>query len=204
MPLVELSLPIEEDPLPAEARKFIRAADERAEAILADGRLHAFVPSNFRGAYHALKAAIDFARGPVFCEWGCGLGTVAGLASLIGFESYGIEADGELVDRARGLAEEFGLDTVIAHGSFVPPGAEPRVHAAGNYAWLTTEADYAYEELGLEPADLDVVYAYPWPDEEAVTADLFARYAGPGALLVTFHGGDGFRLRRKVRRRGRS
>jgi hypothetical protein len=51
--------------------------------------------------------------------------------------------------------------------------------------------------------DLDVVFAYPWPDEEALTAELFDRYAGPGAVLVTFHSGDGFRARRKTVRQAR-
>ena len=56
---------------------------------------------------------------------------------------------------------------------------------------------------GLTPDDLDVVYAYPWPDEEAVTAELFERYAGTGAILLTYHGGDGIRARRKVDKRRR-
>jgi hypothetical protein len=50
---------------------------------------------------------------------------------------------------------------------------------------------------------MDVVFAYPWPDEESVTGELFDRYAGAGALLVTYHGGDDFRLRRKAARRRR-
>ena len=70
-------------------------------------------------------------------------------------------------------------------------------------SWFTTEGDYAYEEMGLDPDDFDVVYAYSWPDEEAVVADLFDRYAGPGAVLVSYHGGTDFRLRRKMPRRRR-
>jgi hypothetical protein len=41
------------------------------------------------------------------------------------------------------------------------------------------------------------VYAYPWPDEEAVTAALFDRYAGPGAVLAFWGAETGFRLWRK-------
>jgi hypothetical protein len=47
------------------------------------------------------------------------------------------------------------------------------------------------------------VFAYPWPDEEAVTGELFERYAGTGAVLATYHGRDEFRVRRKVGRRTR-
>ena len=103
-----------------------------------------------------------------------------------------------LIREARGLADEFGLPVEFALGSFVPRGAEKRVHAAGSYSWLTTDGDYAYDDLGLDPADLDVVFAYPWPDEEAVVCDLFDRYAGTGAILATYHGSAEFRLKRKV------
>ena len=107
------------------------------------------------------------------------------------------------MDEARRLAEDFALDVAFARGSFVPRGAEGRVHTGGEYAWLTTDGDYAYEELGFEPDDMDVVFAYPWPDEEAVTGELFDRYAGAGAVLATFHGGGDFRARRKVGKRSK-
>jgi hypothetical protein len=42
------------------------------------------------------------------------------------------------------------------------------------------------------------VRTYPWPDEERVTSDLFERYAAVGAVLVTYHGGADFQLRRKT------
>ena len=45
------------------------------------------------------------------------------------------------------------LPAEFVHGSFVPRGAESRVHIAGTYSWMTTEADYAYEELGDDVAD---------------------------------------------------
>jgi len=143
------------------------------------------------------------ARGKQFCEWGSGFGVVACLAAMLDFDACGIEVEAALVDEARQLADDFGLPVAFAQGSFIPQGAEDRVHTGGVYSWMTTEADYAYEELGLEPRDLDVVFAYPWPDEEGVTAELFDRYAGPGAVLATYHGGSDFRVRRKARRTGR-
>ena len=119
------------------------------------------------------------------------------------YEAYGIEVEGELVDSARLLADDFDLEAEFVHGSFVPRGAEDRVHKAGTYSWFTTEGDYAYDEMGLDPDDFDVVYAYSWPDEEAIVADLFDRYAGAGAILVSHHGGTDFRLRRKALKRKR-
>ena len=46
-----------------------------------------------------------------------------------------------------------------------------------------------------------MVFAYPWPDEEWVIERLFRRYAAVGAVLVTYHGGEGFRVQRKTRGR---
>jgi hypothetical protein len=203
--LVELNLTADGRPLPADVVYFLREADRRIDRFQDCGSVTAFVPSDYAGAYTALRAlaTTGLARGNRFCEWGSGFGVVACLAAMLDFDASGIEAAGELVDEARRLADVFGLPVEFAHGSFVPPGAERRVYAAGEYAWMTTEADDAYAELGLDPDDLDVVFAYPWPDEEVITAELFDRYAGPGAILLTFHGGDGFRLRRKTARRAR-
>ncbi len=58
--------------------------------------------------------------------------------------------------------------------------------------------------LGLDPEDFDVIYAYPWPDEEDLTAQVFHRHARDGAVLVTYHGGDGLRFRKKTGKARRS
>jgi SAM-dependent methyltransferase len=205
MPLVDLNLAVAPAAIPPDVRRFIREADRRIDEFQARGRVTGFVASDYEGVYHVLRALAEspLARGNRFCEWGSGFGAVACLAAMLGFDASGIEVEGELVGEARRLAEDFELPVEFAHGSFVPRGAEGRVYAGGEYAWLTTEADYAYEELGLDPDDFDVVFCYPWPDEEGVTAELFDRYAGDGAILVTFHGGDDFRLRRKTARRAR-
>jgi hypothetical protein len=117
---------------------------------------------------------------------------------MLDFDACGIEIEGELVEATRRLADDFGLPAEFVRGSFIPPGGEVHVRAGGQYAWLTTEVDHAYEELGLSPDDLDVIFAYPWPDEECVTWDLFERYAAVGAVLVTYHGCGDFQLRRKT------
>ena len=53
-------------------------------------------------------------------------------------------------------------------------------------------------ELDLSPGDFDIVFAYQWPDEESTITALIERYASVGALLVTYHGGSEFRIRRKT------
>jgi hypothetical protein len=52
--------------------------------------------------------------------------------------------------------------------------------------------------LGLEVRDFDVVFAFPWPNDEELTAKLFERFAARGALLLTFSDSNSIRLRRKV------
>ena len=40
---------------------------------------------------------------------------------------------------------------------------EAYADTSAEYFWLVTDADDAYDELGLGPHDFDVVFAYPWP-----------------------------------------
>ncbi len=200
MALRELLVSVSDAEPPADARRFIRDAERRIDQFQAACRVPAFVPCDYATAYKVLRALSESAvtRGPRFCEWGCGFGVVVGLAAMLDFDACGIEIEGTLVDEARRLAEDYDLPTEFVHGSFVPPGAEDRVHKAGTYSWLTTEGDQAYEDLDLDIGDMDVIFAYPWPDEESVVYDLFEHYAGDGAVLATYHGSAEFRLRRKV------
>jgi hypothetical protein len=144
-------------------------------------------------------AAADVAPGRLFCEWGSGYGVVTCLAAMLEFDAVGIEVEGELVEAASRLAEDFGLPAQFVEGSYLPAG----FRAQGEYAWLNTEAADAHAALGLDTADFSVIFAYPWPDEEGLTEGLFERYGSPGAILVTNHVDHHFRVRRKrcVRRR---
>jgi hypothetical protein len=186
--------------LPAAAAKLIREAEKRIDVFQASARVPAFVPCDYAAAFRVLHALSDgvLIRGRRFCEWGSGFGVVVSLAAMLDFDACGIEIEPGLVGEARELAEDFGLSAEFVCGSFVPRGAEGRVHAGGSYSWLTTEADYAYDDLDSEVSDMDVIFAYPWPDEEQVVCDLFDRYAGEGAILATYHNAGEFRLKRKV------
>ncbi len=54
---------------------------------------------------------------------------------------------------------------------------------SGEFAWLTTDAPSAYDDLGLDVDEFDVIFAYPWPGEEDVVIDPFDRYAATDASL---------------------
>ena len=144
--------------------------------------------------------ASRLATGRRFIEWGSGLGVVACLAEWVGFDAVGIEIEPWLVNMAEALAAKNRNAARFTCGSFVPRGAEPRFDRLADIAWLSTDGTPAYDELELEPDDFDLIFAYPWPGEEQVIFDLFADYAAVGALLLTYHGQDGVRLQRKIKR----
>jgi hypothetical protein len=199
MPLSDVSLAWSGGAVPADVRSFLREADRRIEQFQRSSRVPAFVPSDFEGTYSVLHALMDanLAPGNLFCEWGSGFGVVACLAAMLGFDAMGIEIDGELVDEAQQLADDFGLSVEFMRGSFIPKGGEVFAQVGDGFSWLTIEESDSHDEFGLDPDDFNVIFAYPWPDEEGVTETLFERYAGKGAVLVTYHGSDDFRLRRK-------
>jgi hypothetical protein len=200
MALADLDLPINPSPIPADVRALLREADRRIERFQRDCRVPGFVPSDFAGAYNVLRALseADLAPGSLFCEWGSGFGVIACLAAKLDFDAHGIEVEGELVDAARRLANDFDLPVEFVRGSFIPKGGDACLAGGDGFAWLTTRADGTEDELGLGPADFDVIFAFPWPDEEQVIPTLFERHAAPGAVLVTYHEAADFRVRRKV------
>jgi hypothetical protein len=116
---------------------------------------------------------------------------------MLGYDAVGIEIETELVDAARLLADDFAVEVDFVRGSFIPTGADDFADAAAECAWMAGVAGGGHEKLDLNPEDFDVVFAYPWPDEESLTADLFERYARDGAVLVTDHEVGGMRIRRK-------
>ncbi len=204
MPLIDVPLNIRERRLPRDVAEFLKEADTRIQDFIAERkvRISGFVPSDFEPVFHALDAMAEneLATGNTFCEWGSGFGVVAMLAALLEFECYGIEIEDSLVGASRKLAEDFDLPVDFVTGSLVPTGGEPIVEqlCSRDNVWLFSNTDDAYDQLGMAPNDFDVIYAFPWPGEEAVIAALFDEYAAVGALLLTFGHIEGVRVRRKV------
>ena len=213
MALKEIELSLEIAPLPDDVAALLDQADEVHQRFIRDNSDWGtgFFPSDYVTVYHALVAIMqhDFATGSSFCEWGSGLGVVTNLADMQGWQACGIEINRDLVDGAIDLAEVFGLQAEFVHGSFVPRGCEARAERAyaatdDGVAWLSTEADDAYNDLGLDADDFDLIFAYPWPGEESVIGELFEHAAAEGALLLTYGQQNSVRLQRKVRSRSRS
>ncbi len=163
--------------------------------------IYAFVPSDFRVVYGALLTVRErwLAPGDEFLEWGSGFGVVTMLAAAIGFSARGIEIEPDLVIEARRLARDFGAPVEFYVGSLLPAAEVGVTPPDGEVSWLDTTAQSAYEDLGMDLDELDVVFAFPWPGEGQVLLDVFEAHAAVGALLVTYEGIEGVQTWRKVR-----
>lgn len=208
MPLVDITVVPYQGPLPDRATAYIEAARiqiDHFHYLQRGTKYPAFVPSDFAAVYRVLRAIHEqhLAPGRRFCEWGSGFGIEAGLADMLGFDAYGIEIEEELVVEAERLAEHFQLAPQFVCGSLVPRGGDDLATPSEDFSWLHPHADDAYDDLGLEADDFDLIFAYPWPGEEQAIDDLFERFAATGALLLTYHGVQGIRVQRKQNRRGR-
>lgn len=189
--------------LPQGVLDLLNDADERIESFQFEHRdtpVAAFVPSDFVLAYRALAAIAEtnLAAGRRFMEWGSGVGVVTCLAALLGFDAVGIEIEDDLVDVSRALAADHAIEAEFVAGSFVPMDEVDLFDLSGDFNWVRTDAVSAYDELDLEPDDFDLVYCYPWPGEEALSEQLFAECCATGSLLLSFHGRDGMKLRRRT------
>jgi hypothetical protein len=199
MPLRKVPPPGSVGPICTDIRAFLREADRRIQRYHRRCRNFAFVLCNFGGAYGILQhlAAPAAAAGTLFCEWGSGFGVVTCLAALPEFDAYGIEVDSALPRESRRLAADFKPPVEFAHGSFIPAGDRLLMRAVGSFAWLATTEAPAHEELRLSTEGFGINFAHPWPDKGRALGQLFERHAGAGALQVTHHDGEDFRLRRK-------
>lgn len=202
--LAEVELVLSDAPLPERVSRLITSANENIAALEDQSRaaIPAFVPSDFELVYRALVAikSGNLTTGRRFLEWGSGIGVVACLGVYAGFDSAGIEIEPRLVEIAERLARSHRLAAQFVCGNFMPHDATPLVEFHADVNWLSTGGTDGYAELELEPDDFDLVFAYPWPGEEQVLFDLFADFAAVGALLLTYHGQEGLRAQRKMRR----
>jgi hypothetical protein len=204
MALAPLEIEVEHHrPIPESVRGFLADAARRIDAFVEqhlDDPVAGFVPSDYEPVYRALASLRESAAGgDEFCEWGSGLGVIACLAAMLGYDSVGIEIDWRLVKASRQLAADYQLPVQLAQGSYVPDDFRPDEDSDESHVMTLEHGRSAYEELGLDPEDFEVIFAYPWPGEDDVVTSLFDQCAARGAVLMTYHGQDGLMLRRKVR-----
>jgi hypothetical protein len=189
-------------PIPPRVQEFLTDASARVDAFVEstlDDPVAGFVPSNYPMVFHALEAVRTHTAGNEFCEWGSGVGVIACLAAMLGFDAVGIEIEARLVAASTKLARDHKLNVQFVRGSYVPDGDVPEQESDEAHVMTLEHGRAAYDELGLDVDDFDCIFAYPWPGEDDVVTDIFRRHAARGAVLITYHGQDGLLVRRKVR-----
>ena len=149
----------------------------------------AYISADYMAVYEQLKLL----RGQVetFLEWGSGLGVVTIMASRMGFDASGIEAESKLVDYSTDLADAFSSTAQFAHGSFIPD----------EFVWDPSQGDESertaidlpdgYGQLDLELDDMDLVYAYPWPTEHPLYHNILNQFGAPNVKLLTYDAREG-------------
>lgn len=158
---------------------FIRDAEDRAEALGEQPGRGLFVPGDYRYAFQILHWLLRTKAVPpraAFLEWGSGLGMVAILAALLGYDAVGVEIDEALVKESRELARRYDAPARFEHGSYD--------RSTPGIAGVTAEKRAA-------------VYVYPWPGEEGVFLRLFDQTASEGAFLLMCLGPEDIRIYRK-------
>ena len=132
----QLTLKLKPDEMPQNVADLFAEADRRCDEFFAAGlgrRYPRYIPSD-PSIVHAAMVYLKeegFTRGNVFCEWGCGYGVATCLASLLGYEAYGIEIEPELADLGTKLAEDCAkvsgtLCGWAARGARYETGGKPR------------------------------------------------------------------------------
>ncbi len=156
------------------------------------GEFHRVIPADQRLAIDMLKDQRN--RANTFLELGSATGVITVLADIIGFEAVGIEIEPALITTAEDLAEEVSSGARFVEGSFVPPDYRDEVGLLESDYMTPTEGADAYGELGMEIADFDLVYAYPWPGEEDWLIEMVRRFGGPRTSLMIYTVRDGYEL----------
>ena len=166
--------------LPRHVEILLHETSESLEKWEGSPDQHSFVPADYVLVYDALCALRShMPSSPRFLEWGSGLGIVTLLASALGWKAEGVEIKSEFVQESRYFSKQFDLPIRIHHGSFFPEEAG------------------VIERLADICIKSDLIYVYPWPDQEIEIFDLFDRLSRPGAFLLTYYGLEDVRVFRK-------
>jgi len=203
MPLREVPIEFDVDQLPPEVEHLLADADAQIEAFwdqFKQHKVHQFVASDFRliwGAIDFLKRN-DLVDGNIFCEWGCGFAVIGALASLAGFDTFGIEAEMPLLDEAKKLHSLHDVSVELWQGNFLPRGSRSLAEKGRAYVCLQADAPPAYDKYDMQVDDFSIIFVYPWPGEEFYMQDVFERYGRPGAILLMFLGPYQVEAYRKV------
>ena len=177
--------------IPDHVARLIETCSRGWERFFADNDDQAprFVPSVPEIVFSALEEVTKRNLPPnrVFCEWGSGFGTATCMASLLGYEAYGIEIEADLVRLSRAIARRLRIPVEIICTSMFPKGY-------GSYSGRPLR----YDGMDIDIAEIGLFFVYPWPEERELMQDLFDAVAAAGAILVAYYTDKNVCVFRKV------
>lgn len=160
-----------------------------------------YVSADYPAIYRTLKSLRPNTH--TFLEWGSGLGVVTIMASLLGYDAYGIEVEADLVDVAMDLAQHNAVSPKFAVGSFIPDEFCGNTIEGDVFQNTQEDAAAGYEQLDMELRDFDLVYAYPWPEEHQIFRKIIRNFASPNTYFLQYDAREGLALSRPAQHRRR-
>ncbi|MFT4512685.1 MAG: hypothetical protein ACI89X_001541 [Planctomycetota bacterium] len=201
MQLVPLQIAIDDAPMPPRVATYLDSARSSIDRWFARPEHQTgigFVPSDYEQVWQALAAIKrEHPETRRLLEWGSGFGVVAGLGTLLGLDAHGIEIEDDLITSSNKLLAENDLRATIVQGSFVPMDFVAEGLDDLETRTVLGQPD-AYDKLGRDLDDFDLVFAYPWPTEEELYHEIFRHGADYGAILLTWSHQEGMQAHRKV------
>jgi len=209
---IDLQLPKPAAPLPDDVAALVKESDRRIDEFFHSERnrkLPKYLPGDSEMLYAALKSVTDrdLPLGRVYCEWGSGFGIGTCLASLLGYESWGIEIEAQLVDISVDLASDLNIEANFLNTSYLPDGFESYEGVGGetlvreeglSHPGDSHQSEPIYDGMDRELAEVDVFHVYPWPYQQEFMHQLFDAVAVEGALLITYLGSGEMTAYRKI------
>jgi hypothetical protein len=158
---------------------------QRFDTEVRSREFHPFIPGNYARALEILLEMRSESEKPLkFLEWGSATGVIAIMADLVGFEAYGIEIDGSLVDIANTLAAKYGSKARFCQGSLVPAGHVWRGKDGDTRTATIEQGRSGYIELEMPLEEFDIVYVYPWDGESDFLRSVMESYGRPDARFI--------------------
>jgi len=216
MAIEEIEIEVPEADISDKVARLIETCSRGWEHFFADHDDHQaprFVPSVPEMVFAALEEVTKQNLPPnrVFCEWGSGFGTATCMASLLGYEAYGIEIEEELVRLSRAIARRLRIPVEIIYTSMFPEGYDS-YSGVGRAELVTPEScsdpddkdrrPLRYDGMAIDVAEIGLFFAYPWPEEQELIQELFDEVAVEGAILIAYYSAREICVYRKVRDTG--
>lgn len=201
MAIEEIELDLSDGSIPKDVAAYLKEANRRIDVLFDTERnkpMPKYIPGDEKLLYAALAYLTreDIPLGRVYCEWGSGFGLGACMASLLGYEAYGIEIEPYLIDMSQKLAKDTGIDATFLEGSYIPEGFESYGGVGGEELVKPedmiggAEEGYApiYEGMPYTTDEIDIFFVYPWPTEQEFMQEMFDALAADGAILLAYYG----------------